>query len=202
MSINEEGQSIYDIIFGATRYSATKHYQNFINSKEPPAFLKQVLSSHFEDADIIDFKIESIPDAKQALKVKMKIRSKEKIDLESSILYLNTFVKKKIEQPFKSEKRVFPIDFYYPKLFQYSFKLNIPEGYVIADLPEQMNLTFGDKSLLLSYFVKENGKEIDLLSKFKIKTTRINVSDYIALQHMFNQYIAQQEALIVLKKEE
>ncbi len=203
MEINEDGIATFDIELGATIYKANQMYHDIFKDQNPSVFCEEYLGSNFEEAEILDFKIEKIPIATTTpLKVKTKLQAKEKIDLEADILYIQPFIEAITEHPFKSKKRVFPVDFYYPSQKHYSFTLKIPTGFIVADLPEQINLVLPDRSLSFTYFSKQNGEVIDLVFNFKRNATRVNVTEYSAFRHLFDRYFAQKEALIVLKKKE
>ena len=42
------------------------------------------------------------------------------------------------ENPFKQEKRDYPIDFKYPIHDSYTITYNIPQGYVVESIPEKI----------------------------------------------------------------
>ncbi|NEV93237.1 DUF3857 domain-containing protein [Psychroflexus sp. YR1-1] len=104
------------------------------------------------------------------------------------------------ENPFKKEKRDYPIDFYFPQNIDYFISLNIPEGFKIDYLPESVALDFGDQSLKLLYLIEENSGVINIKVTFDINDTFYLPERYPNIRKFYTDLINKENEKIVLVK--
>ena len=104
------------------------------------------------------------------------------------------------ENPFKQEKRKFPIDFVYPFQDKYIININIPEGYKIESLPTQTSLTIIDNLVKLKYLITSSNNKIQLLYNLDINASIISFDYYEDIKSIFNEMILKENEKIVLVK--
>lgn len=122
-------------------------------------------------------------------------------DGSENIVYLSPFViYKKSKNPFKLEKREYPIDYGCPTSETYQFQLKIPDGYKVEEFPENciIRLPQNGGSFIINSQIF--GGNLVLTSKFHINKSLFLQSEYEALKQFYNQVIAKQSEQIVLKK--
>ncbi|TXE06847.1 DUF3857 domain-containing protein [Gelidibacter salicanalis] len=104
------------------------------------------------------------------------------------------------ENPFKQDKRNYPIDYIYPYNDKYQVNIMIPEGYAVESMPESMVVQFNDSEGEFKYIANENGKMLQFVITIDLKQSLILPEDYADFKQ-FNQLMTdKQSEKIVLKK--
>jgi hypothetical protein len=117
------------------------------------------------------------------------------------MIYIDPILIDKIEEnPFKQEERKLPIEFVIPIKNSYMLNLEIPEGYAVEELPEQINLRTPDKSAHLKYLVQVNGNRIQVVHSWGIDKTFYPPNAFAELKEFYALLVAKQSEQIVLKK--
>ena len=104
------------------------------------------------------------------------------------------------ENPFKVEKRDYPIDFVYPQEDKYTITINLPDGYVVESVPQ--NTVFAMENSLLVYKFSLNASEgkIQMGATTIINESMITPDYYNDLKDFFRRIVENQTEKIVLKK--
>lgn len=102
--------------------------------------------------------------------------------------------------PFKQEKREYPVDFVYPNQQKFNINLTIPDGYAIEMLPQPKAVAMPENLGNFKYNITQNGKQIQLLYTRDINQAVIAPEYYEALKNFFKQIVEKQTEKIVLKK--
>jgi len=104
------------------------------------------------------------------------------------------------ENPFKLEKRDYPVDFSYPKSNRYMINVQIPDGYKIEYLPENAALGLPDNLGMFKYNVASIGNNIQIIVSHEINSAIISPIYYGALKEFYNQLVQKETEKIVLTK--
>lgn len=104
------------------------------------------------------------------------------------------------ENPFKQEKREYPVDFGYPTQDKYNIIIEIPTGYVVESLPTAMNLITGDDLGTFKYIIANSGNKIQIAITTDINTAIVPSDYYEVLKDFFQKMVDKQNEKIVLKK--
>lgn len=104
------------------------------------------------------------------------------------------------ENPFKMDKRLYPIDFIYPFEEKFMINIKVPEGYNVEYLPKNEALAFNEGAAEFKYILKKNGSFLQLLVNLKINKTNITPSDYPVFKSFFSKIVEKQSEQIVLAK--
>jgi transglutaminase-like putative cysteine protease len=104
------------------------------------------------------------------------------------------------ENPFKQEKRKYPVDFVYPTQDKYNVSLKIPAGYTIEALPENKAIAMPENLAKFSYSITKNNNQIQLAYTLDINQAIISPDYYEALKNFFKELVNKQNEKIVLKK--
>ena len=102
--------------------------------------------------------------------------------------------------PFKQEKRDYPLDFAFPYQDKYSITINIPEGYEIESLPKPIAIGMEQNIANFSYNIGANGNQIQLVVTVEINYSAISPEYYTSLKMYYKEMIDKQNEKIVLKK--
>jgi hypothetical protein len=121
--------------------------------------------------------------------------------VNGNLMYIKPTLKSGWEvNPFKMEKRAYPVEFTYPTNDQYILTLNIPEGYKVEELPKGMNLGLPPEDALFTYAISAEEKTIKMSVKIQVNKITVPADDYSFLRNFFNQVAAKLDEMIVLKK--
>lgn len=119
----------------------------------------------------------------------------------ADIIYLDPMVGSGIkENPFKAERREYPVDFGSPFELTSVIKVKIPEGYIAEELPAPMAVSLPEKGGRFLYNVMSRDGVISLTSMFTISKGIYTQLEYQSLKEFYAQAISKQEEQIVLKK--
>lgn len=119
----------------------------------------------------------------------------------TDIIYLNPMIGSGIkDNPFKAEKREYPVDFGSPFELTTVIKVKIPEGYDVEELPASMAVSLPEKGGRFFYNIANINGEIALTSMFIINKGIYTQLEYQSLREFYAKAISKQEEQIVLKK--
>lgn len=102
--------------------------------------------------------------------------------------------------PFKAKERKFPVDFASAWKEQNNVSIEIPEGYKVENLPEQLAIGLPDNLGFFKYVVQNQGNIIKVNSIIQINSAIIPPSYYQNLKEFYNKMVAKQNEKIVLIK--
>ena len=127
----------------------------------------------------------------------------EHITEAGNTIYLSPFIMAKIEEnPFKLEKRNYPVDFAHPFDQMYLTKINIPEGYVVDEIPKSKVISLPENAARYTYNATQTGNMISLTSSLVINKSLFSQEEYPNLREFYSQLVAKQAEQIVLKKKQ
>lgn len=104
------------------------------------------------------------------------------------------------DNPFKAEKRDYPIEFDFPQNNNFNISIKLPENYEVESFPSSVNYRNHDGSLGFNFNSSISDNVIQISSTFKINNLLIAAEDYQDLKTFFKEIINKQTEKIVLKK--
>jgi hypothetical protein len=101
---------------------------------------------------------------------------------------------------FKQRERTLPVDMLYVFGDTYISHIEIPEGYKIESLPQEIN--YNGKQSLLIYKAAQNGNSIDVVARYQYKKSIFEAKEYSILKKTYNDLIkALSEAIVLIKED-
>lgn len=113
----------------------------------------------------------------------------------SPLLYLAT-----AENPFKTEKRIYPVDFGYPWKRKVMMNINIPEGYEVESLPEIATVRLPDNLGSYSFKITKTATGISVVMLKEINSAVIPSDKYGSLRELYRILVEKEKEKVVLKK--
>ena len=104
------------------------------------------------------------------------------------------------ENPFKLEKRNYPIDFTYPWQEKYMLNITIPQGYQIESLPEGISMALENNMGSFRYQIVDKGNILQLIADLKINRAVISPQNYGGIQEFYKKIIEKEAEKVVLSK--
>jgi Transglutaminase-like superfamily len=104
------------------------------------------------------------------------------------------------ENPLKSARRDYPVEFNYPEFQSETTKIKIPAGYAVESLPKSIKLILPDNSAKFRCSVEQKGDEIIINTSQQLTRTLYLPTEYNDLRQFFQQMVDKQKEKIILKK--
>ena len=104
------------------------------------------------------------------------------------------------ENPFKQDKREYPIDYIYPHQDKYIVSITIPDGYTLESIPKSVSIPMSDNKANLKYLISNTEKQIQLSVTFDMNEAIIPSEYYDELKAFYNELIKTETQKVVLKK--
>ncbi len=104
------------------------------------------------------------------------------------------------DNPFKLEKRDYPVDFGFSKSDRLTVNFVLPEGYQIESIPQNAAFGLPDGLGVYKYTIRQNGNQLQFSSTTEIKKAVIPPNYYPALKEFYNQIVVKQNESVVLSK--
>jgi hypothetical protein len=173
--------------------------RNQIKEKGQEEFFKEVQKGYGEDVKVIKPHIDSLTNYEDPLAIKYEAELHQPAE---DILYVNPmFGEAWKKNPFKSEERYYPVEMPYTTDQTYLLTMEVPQGYVVDELPKQMVVKLDEKeSAFFEYRISQSGSTISLRSRVKFNRTLFTNEEYENLREFFNMIVNKQNEQIVFKK--
>jgi hypothetical protein len=118
------------------------------------------------------------------------------------IIYLNPmFAEGQMENPFKSEERLYPVEM--PYTFDKTFLLTVevPKGYVVDELPKPVKVKLNKEGEgVFEYLLTQSNETISLRSSLKFTRASFAPDEYELLREFYNLVVNKHNEQIVFKK--
>jgi hypothetical protein len=165
-------------------------------------YIEDFHSSHTQWA-IRDMKIDAPEMISDPVKEFIEVDLSGQGEAMGNMIYIDPIISGKVsENPFKQEERKFPIEFVIPIKYSYMINFEIPEGYTVDELPQQVSIRTSDKSAHLRYLVQLNGSRLQIVHSWGIDKTFYPPESFKELKEFYSLLVAKQGEQIVLKKVE
>jgi hypothetical protein len=200
MMLDETGELKGTIACSNNDYGAYYFRNDYNEFNSQDEYIRD-LESNFPGMTINSSAFEDLDSLSKPAKEKYEVSLTGYADLLGDMISVNPMLIRRMENnPFKLETRKYPIDYGHAIKKRYMLKLNIPEGYEIVTLPKPGILTLPDKSAKFTYQVALTGNLITVNTAFEINKVVYMESEYKLIKEFYNQVIAKQAEVIMLKK--
>jgi hypothetical protein len=121
--------------------------------------------------------------------------------MEGDIRYFNPMLMMDInENPFKLEKRTFPIDYDYPFMRNLIINVTVPEGWEVDEIPQSVLHRLPEQGGEFRRLAQQNGSIVTINFLFRINKTRFMPVEYEQVKEMYDQMVSMLSENIVLKR--
>ena len=180
-------------------YFESFDYRNIIKDEGRDRLLTLLNTYAGSNVDIRNLHIDSLEYYDEPIQINYDIRIRSGQD---EIIYLNPMLGEGYkENPFKSAKRLYPVEMPYAFDETYHFQMSVPANYEVDNLPKstRVNLDEEGKSFF-EYIIGNTGGIISLRSRIKVVRTYFLPEEYELLRDFFNTIANTHSGQIVLKK--
>lgn len=178
-------------------YDFRRKYNNYASEEE----YLQNLEEKYEGLRITNFELENLDSIKLPIKDKYDVKIKNMVQQVGDLAMIDPFLFEKIdENPFKLEKRNYPVDFAYNQEKTMISRFTIPENYTVTELPKPIRIKLPDNtaSVLINYTAL--GNKINVTYKFKIAKPMFMPDEYDFLKQFYAVIIEKHAEPIIIKR--
>jgi hypothetical protein len=159
------------------------------------------LESDKGNIEISNLQVENDMNPNAPLKITYDYTYNDGLDALGDRIYLDPMLfLKTTDNPFKADKRSYPIDFVYPFEDKYLINIMLPDGYEVSSLPSSERLVFQDQKAEFSYISKLSGKYLQFIISLKVHEPIIASQDYENFKNFFTNLVTKENEQIVLLK--
>jgi transglutaminase-like putative cysteine protease len=173
--------------------------RNRIKEKGKDQLLNDIKKGFNADVEISNVTIDSLDKYDDPIAIKYNFDLKTE---KEDILYINPmFGEGDRENPFKSAERFYPVEMPYTRDETYLLQLEIPNGYVVDELPKQIMVKLNENDDgMFEYRISESNGTISLRSRLRLKRSYFLPDEYEMLREFFNLVVKKHNEQIVFKK--
>ncbi len=200
LKINEEGELIGYISNSRKDYAAYSLRKQIEKEKNEDEFIEEIENDN-PGLTIENYKYTNIDSIYKPIKEYYEVIIGDKAEMVSDFIYFNPMLFEQVENnPFKLKERKYPVDFSYPIKETYVLNLEVPDGYIVDELPASFQLQLPGNSAAFSYMVNTQGNRIQLLNKIFINKPVFIYDEYSQLVDFYNKIVEKHAEQIVFKK--
>lgn len=183
-----------------------KDYAAYLNKKEIKSHnnieeYRAAIEKQTKNYKIHDMEVVGLDTIQDEMKIALNFTQSNYAEQSNDILYFTPVYQPSFSSnPFKLEKRDYPVEFNFPSTLQQLYTLRIPENYSISELPKPMSARTPDGKLRYVYNIVQMGDMITLTITFIRNKTLFLPEEYQGLKDFYQLIIDKQKELIVLKR--
>lgn len=186
--------------------SSLGYYESYgikddIREKGKDAYKKKLTDGYSGDLSIEDIDIKDLDNNDKPIQVNyvLKINRTE----DNDIIYFNPMIKEGIkENYFKSEERKYPVELPYKINETYTFHIQVPEGYVIDEVPKSVRVSLNETDGSFEYIVSKTKEDVSMRTQIKINKAVFMNDEYENLRSFFDYIVKKHAEQIVFKKKQ
>ncbi|WP_308990706.1 DUF3857 domain-containing protein [Mariniflexile litorale] len=198
-NLKQNGNLEGAIRIAKTNYSAMTYREQYLETDKSQYLEK--LENEYGGMEIDEFEVKNEMDLSNPVMESFKFTLEGQVDVIADKLYFSPlFFLKTKENPFKLEKREFPVDFGYSSSSRYMISVDLPEGYRVEVIPESVILALPDNLGAFKYNISVIGSKIQLVIDAEMNQAIISPIYYEALKEYFSKMIEKEAEQIVLTK--
>ncbi len=182
-----------------TDYNAFLYRENYGSLTEESNIER--IEKKYNNLEVVDMNLKNAKVAYEPIIEEVTFNKSNAVDVIGDKIYFSPMFMFGLQSnPFKSDKREFPIDFVFPNEDKYTISIKIPDGYEVESMPESIVLEFEENMLAYKYQLKRQGNSIQISQTFTINSSIIQSSLYSFVKVFFTKVVEKDNEQVVLKK--
>ncbi len=153
------------------------------------------------DMEISGFDLQNIEELSKPIVQSYEFKKEAAYEVIGGKLYLSPMFHLATRvNPFKMEKREFPVDYGYPWEDKYMISIKIPEGYTVESIPEPIAVVLPENMGQFRYNISANGEVINARIETALNSPVIPAFYYADLKEFYRHIVDKESEKIVLTK--
>lgn len=175
-------------------------FRKVIRKYDSPTEFIKAMDDKNKLQDINGIKVKGLDTLYHNLNVTYQFSDNELSSNPGDMLYFNPVVMPYFgENPFKLEKREYPVEFDHPYHIQQVQTYHIPSNYQIQEAPKPIKMVLPNNEAQFIFQVQNMGGNLIVSSSLSINKSVFLPSEYESLKKFFQMMIDKQHELVVLK---
>lgn len=199
-SISPEGKISGKVMNQRTEYIAFRQ-RNVYGGVNPDQYLER-LENRYDGIDIENLVTQNLnSDQHKPVGESFEFSGNNHVEMIGDKMYISPMLfYSTTENPFKRDKREYPVDFTFPLQEKYSISLELPEGYAIESLPKSEGFAITDNMTVFKFLLNQNGNKLQLVVQEELNAPIISSEHYQDLKNYYQKVVDKQNEKIVLKR--
>ena len=180
---------------------AAYYFRNLINKKGGEEKYIEDFIEDNKDDNISDYSFTNLEDLSKPIIEKYTAKPEEYLQEMGDLILMKPILFPNFdENPFKKDKRTFPIDFKYPQNYAHTVMIELPEGYVFDEVPKNLRIATPDRALYLTVIYSVSENKLTMQMKFKIAKTMLKAERYEEIKGFFDNVVNKENEQIVIRE--
>ncbi len=198
-SVNEDGS-----VQGKSRVQYSNQFalsfRDEIDGTDEDMYLANLENMHGE-MEITGYEIKNKTDLSKPVMETCDFNKENQCEIIGEKIYFKPMLfLARTENPFKMEKREYPVDFSFPRQERYMITISIPDGYQVESLPESAAIQLPEGSGTFKFRIGAQGNQIKVVASSELKSAIYPVDYYEALKEYYKNLVLKQSEKVVLSK--
>ncbi|WP_222983338.1 DUF3857 domain-containing protein [Flagellimonas meishanensis] len=199
VQINQDGS-----VEGKSRTQYSNQFamsvRNNIDTVDETVYMEN-LETEYGEMDITEYDLKNKRDYSKPLIESCSFSRENQCEIIGEDIYFKPMLfLAKTENPFKMEKRIYPVDFTFPRQEKYIIGINIPEGYKVQSLPENVTVQLPDNLGKFSFNIMSNGNTVNVNVSSEINSAFFPANYYDVIKEYYKNLVEKQSEKVVLSK--
>lgn len=179
-------------------YFGSYSIRNKVKEKGMDDLFSGIKKSYTGEIEISNKEIEDLKELEQPVMLKYDFKMQVG---DGDVLYINPLMGEAYKSnPFKSMERHFPVEMNAIQDEVYSLNMEVPEGYVVDELPKSAIANYNETEGTFQYLIQQQGDHIQLRCRIKLNKAVFMPDEYPTLREFYDLIVKKQAEQIVLKK--
>jgi hypothetical protein len=193
--MEKNGKIILNSDLSYTGYAAVDERSNF-GGTGAKDYLQKKLDNLFIGAQLDSVTISNLDDPDQPFSVHIRISIPDYFQTVDKLVYFTPpYLSKQKSNPFKSEKRDFPVDYPYASNNVEKIKFKIPAGFTLSETPPKAKMVF--QGISFNLFSLSIDNEIEIQRIFKLGKESYPALEYKNLRQVYNEMVSADQKQII-----
>ncbi|WP_411030239.1 DUF3857 domain-containing protein [Spongiimicrobium sp. 3-5] len=192
-------------IAGKFRKNYTDHnayyFRNNYNEVDEDSYLEK-LENDLNGLEISNYKVLNKEHVGKAIVETYDFFMESQLEVIGDKIYFSPLLFKQTkENPFKLEKRDYPIDFAFPWQDKYIINIVIPEGYKVTSKPEDISIGLENGMGSFRYKIVDQGSTgLQVLAEIKMNSAVLPAQVYSGIKELYKKIVEKEAEKVVLSK--
>ncbi len=180
-------------------YSASRLRKKIISEGKDAYIEKQIANN--ESFNVSEYDIKNLKSIDKSLEESFEITLNDYVLNAENIIYINPMLNyATTENPFSTEKRLYPVDYGCPVAESVLISYEIPEGYSVDETPKNAIIKLPNNGGSFRFMISVSGNTLNVVSSVNIKQTLFLPDEYAGIKQFYDLIVAKHAEQIVLKK--
>lgn len=197
-ALDEEGNISAELMIRFDDYRAMRA-RNRIKEDGEKSFVSKLLKNRYETAELDTFSIDGFDEINGPVTVNIKYDVEGFAQVVGDMIYLSSpAINQLKENPFKREKRYYPVDYGYAISSTDNVSLKLPEGFHVNELPQAVSSRLKIQKLTFQNTWEDAGDTINIRRQMMVRKQMYTPKEYTTLRNFYDKIVKADQGQIVL----